>query len=185
MRIVERTAGDRDRLREFATREGNAGRRDRFRAVLLALDGIEKLDIARAIGRSKSFVEDWVYGSRDASDPARALDALRPTKQPGMTPRLARGREREFLARVDESPRESDGVCTLRGRDLRRILREEFGADYSERGVCTLMKRLGYSSLTPHPIHEKHDAKRAQDFKESAPSLSATKRRSTKARNSA
>jgi transposase len=181
MRIVERVAGDRERLEELVRRETNAKQRDRYRAVLLALQGGEKIDIARTLARSKSFVEDWVYAYRDALDPAQALDGLRPRKQPGATPRLPREREAEFLRRVDESPRESDGVCTLRGRDLQRILREEFGAVYSERGVYALMKRLGYASLTPRPIHEKHDPARTQEFKASAPLLSTKKRLDTRA----
>jgi transposase len=185
MMIVERAQGDRRRLGLLVQREKDAKQRDRSRAVLLALEGREKIDIARTLSRSKSFVENWVYAYRDAPDPARALDALRPRKQPGLTPRLAREREREFLRRVDESPREGDGVCTLRGRDLQRILREEFGAAYSERGVYALMKRLGYASLTPRPIHEKHDPKQAEQFKQSAPLLSAKKPPGTRASVSA
>jgi transposase len=185
MRIAERCVGDIDRLRELVRREKNAKQRDRFRAVLLALEGREKLDIMRTLSRSKRFVEDWVYAYRDAPVALDAVNSLHAKKQPGIAPRLAREREQEFLRRVDESPRESDGVCTLRGRDLQRILREEFGATYSERGVYALMKRLGYASLTPRPIHEKHDPEKAQDFKQNAPFLSTKKRRSTRARNSA
>jgi transposase len=180
MIVVERCDGDRERLRGLIRSEKNAKQRDRFRAVLLALDGCEKADIMRTLARSKRFVEDWVYKYRDAPDATQALAVLHPKKQPGASPRLAREREQEFLRRVDESPREGDGVCTLRGVDLQRILLEEFGARYSERGVYALMRRLGYSSLTPRPIHEKHDAHRAQDFKDNAPSLFANKRASTR-----
>ncbi len=68
MRIIERREGDRKRLDALVRREKNAKQRDRFRAVLLALEGREKLDIARTISRSKSFVEQWAYAYRDASD---------------------------------------------------------------------------------------------------------------------
>lgn len=180
MVIVERTCGDRLRLRDLIRREKNAKQRDRLRAVLLALDGGEKLDIARTLARSKSFVEDWVYAYRDGG-----IDAIKPRKQPGYTPRLPREREQEFLRRVDASPGPGEVVCTLRGVDLQRILREEFGARYSERGVYALMKRLGYASLTPRPIHEKHDPAKAEEFKASAPLLSTKKRANTLLQSSA
>jgi transposase len=171
MDVMERQAGDRDRLVELIARERNAKQRDRWRAVQLALGGMEKLAIAATLARSKSFVEDWVYAYRDDG-----LEAVRPKKPTGRPPKLSADQEPSFLARVDAGPKEEDLVCSLRGADLRRILLEEFGVDYSERGVYALMRRLNYASLKPRPIHEKHDPARAEAFKESAPLL-FTKRR--------
>ena len=48
MHLTERTVGDIDELRQRTARERDALRRDRFRAVLMALDGEEALAIARA-----------------------------------------------------------------------------------------------------------------------------------------
>lgn len=171
MDVAERARGDRERLRKLIAREGNAKQRDRLRAVAMALDGRGKLAIVEALGRSKSFVEDWVYAYRDGG-----LEAVRPIKQTGRPTLLSKEREAAFLERVDAGPREEDGVCTLRGADLRRILHTEYGAPYSERGVYALMKRVGYSSLKPRPIHEKHDPLAAAAFKHSAPLLSGRRR---------
>ena len=77
----------------------NAKQRDRLRAVQLTLDGGEKLDITRISSRSKSFVEDWVNACRDGG-----INAIKPRKQPELTPRVARKCEQEFLRRVDASP---------------------------------------------------------------------------------
>lgn len=179
MDVMERQAGDRERLAELIARERNAKQRDRWRAIELALGGMEKLAIAATLARSKSFVEDWVYAYRDGG-----LEAVRPKRQTGRRPKLPADQESAFLARVDAGPREEDVVCTLRGADLQRILREEFGADYSQRGVYALMKRLNYASLKPRPIHEKHDAARAQAFKESAPLLFTKSRPGGRTRSS-
>jgi putative transposase len=179
MDVKERQSGDRARLRELIGTERSATQRDRWRAVELALGGVEKLAIAATLARSKSFVEDWVYAYRDGG-----LDAVRPRKPTGRPPKLAPDQEQAFLARVDAGPTDVDVVCTLRGTDLRRILHEEFGAEYSERGVYALMKRLNYASLKPRPIHEKHDPARAQAFKESAPLLFAKRRPSVRTRSS-
>jgi len=180
MEVTERCEGDRQQLAELIGRERNAKQRDRLRAVELALDGHDKDFIRDELERSKSFVEDWVYAYRDGG-----IEAVTPKKPSGRRPKLAQEREREFLDRVDAGPTAEDRVCTLRGVDLQRILREHFDAEYSERGVYALMKRLGYASLVPRPIHEKHDPAQAEQFKQSAPLLSAKKPTNTRTRSSA
>lgn len=180
MRVTERVDGDRDRLDALIGRERHATQRDRLRAVAMALDGEQKASIGQTLQRSTSFVEDWVYAYRDGG-----IEAVRPKKPTGRRPKLSAEQAQAFLDRVDAGPTDADGVCTLRGADLRRILREEHQARYSERGVYALMKRLRYSSLKPRPIHEKHDPARARAFTESAPLLSVTKRPGVRARRSA
>ncbi len=178
MEVAERVDGDRECLDGMIALERNAKQRDRLRAVARALDGDEKLWISDELGRSKSFVEDWVYAYRDGG-----IEAIKPRKQTGRRSTLPKEQERAFLDRVDAGPTLADRVCTLRGTDLQRILREEYNAAYSERGVYALMKRLKYSSLKPRPIHEKHDPAKAEAFKKDAPSLSAKKRPNTRARS--
>lgn len=93
----------------------------------------------------------------------------------GQLKRLARKeRDAELRARLEAGPRESDGVCTLRGRDVQRILDEEFGVKYSLQAVYDTLHRLGYSCLVPRPRHEKQDPEPQAKFKEElAPILSA------------
>ena len=66
MLVSERTLGDRDELRRRIASEKNAKQRDRLRAVALALAGQEAPRIARMLGRSRRFVQEWVYVYRDA-----------------------------------------------------------------------------------------------------------------------
>ena len=62
--------------------EKNAKQRDRLRAVALALAGQEAPRIARMLGRSRRFVQEWVYVYRDAG-----LEAVKPPDRPaGQTP---------------------------------------------------------------------------------------------------
>ena len=179
MEVTERVEGDRELLEGMIARERNTKQRDRLRAVAMALGGEEKAWICDELGRSKSFVEDWVYAYRDGG-----IGSIRPGKPTGRRCKLAKEQERAFLDRVDAGPTTKDRVCTLRGADLQRILREEYQAQYSERGVYALMKRLRYSSLKPRPIHEKHDPVKAEAFKKDAPLLSTKKRPNTRARSS-
>ncbi|MFN0134366.1 MAG: winged helix-turn-helix domain-containing protein, partial [Phycisphaerales bacterium] len=72
----------------------------------------------------------------------------------------------------DAGPTDADGVCTLRGKDVRRILEHEFGVKYTLDGVYPLLHRLGCSCLAPRPRHEKQDLAAQRKFKdESAPFL--------------
>src|SRR5690242_14148318 len=124
MRLTERAPGDIDELRRRVAGERDALRRDRYRAVLMALDGEEAVEVARALGRARRSVQDWAYAYRDGG-----VDAIQPGPRPGRTPKLPRDREGELIARLDAGPvpEKDGGVCTLRGRDVVRILESEFG----------------------------------------------------------
>jgi transposase len=163
MRVTERQPGDVAALTRRARAERNALQRDRYRAVLLALDGQEAVAIARALGRARRSVQDWVYAYRDGG-----IDALRPGKSPGRPTKLPRAREAELMKRLDAGPRPGDGVCTLRGRDVVRILEQEFGVRYSLDGAYDLLERLGYSCLTPRPLHEQADPQQLEQFRQHA-----------------
>jgi transposase len=167
MQLTERGRGDVEQLRQRAAAERDALRRDRYRAVLLALDGKEAVEIAQALGRARRSVQDWVYCYRDGG-----IDAIQPRPRPGRTPKLPRDREAQLRQRLDAGARRDDGVCTLRGKDVVRILEQEFGVKYTLGGVYDLLARLGYSCLTPRPLHEKSDPQAIADFQACAPFLS-------------
>ena len=168
MRIVEREAGDVAELRRRAAAERDALRRDRYRAVLLALEGREAAEIAEALGRARRSVQDWAYAYRDVG-----VDGIQPARRKGRTPKLPREREAELVARLDAGPRPEDGgVCTLRGWDVVRILEREFLVKYTLGGAYELLERIGYSCLAPRPRHEKGDPAEQQRFREHAPLLS-------------
>jgi len=168
MDVKERASGDIEKLEALIRAEPRAKQRDRYRMVLLALRGEEKLDIAQALGVAKSTVEEWVYRYRDGG-----IENLTPRQAKGMTPTLPRHRYEEFKKRFADGPRESDGVCTLRGKDAVRILHEEYQAQYTLNGAYELLHRLELTRLTPRPRHEQNDPEAVRAFKESAPLLSS------------
>ena len=65
-----------------------------------------------------------------------------------------------------------DEVCTLGGKDVKVILKKEFGVKYSLPGVYALMHRLGLSCLKPRPKHRKNDPEKMQQWLDNAPFLS-------------
>lgn len=167
MNVKERESGDVLRLEELIALEPKAKQRDRYRMALWAIRGQKKKDIAGQLGVSTSVVEEWAYRYRDGG-----IGSLRPRKQPGRTPKLARERHQEFKERVLAGPREGDGVCTLRGKDAVRILNDEFRVQYTLNGAYELLHRLNLTPLTPRPRHEKNDPKAMEEFKKHAPLLS-------------
>ena len=66
---------------------------------------------------------------------------------------LAADEVEQLKARIDAGPASGDGVCTLRGKDVQRILEEEFGKARKLGAVYKLPHQLGYSSLVPRPQH--------------------------------
>jgi transposase len=134
--------------------------------VLLAMDGLEGDDIALRLGRSPRFVDEWVGRYRRGG-----LAALRPRKQPGRRPKLTPEQEGHLKARLDAGPRDSDGVCTLRGRDVCKIIEAEFGVVHTLGGIYDVLRRLGYSSLVPRPRHRKNDPAAMEEFEAGAPLL--------------
>lgn len=166
MLIFERTPGDVDELRRRVSAERVALRRDRYRAVLLAIEGEEASDIAYALGRARRSVQDWAYAYRDGG-----IDAIQSKPREGRAPKLPRECEAALKARLDAGPLPSDGVCTLRGKDIVRILENEFGVKHTIGSIYGVLDRIGYSCLKPRPKHEKNDPRAVEAFKDRAPFL--------------
>jgi transposase len=157
----------------------DAKQRDRYRAVLLALEGRSAPAIAKILARSRRFVQRWVYTYRD-----HGLTAVAPERQTGRPPNLPATEEESFKERFLADPTEADGVCTLRGKEAQRILKEEFGVEYTLAGVYDLLHRLGLSCLAPRPRHRKNDPEQMQKWVEEAPLLSGKSPKRTPSKES-
>jgi len=169
MTVTPHAPGDRQSLEDLVRRESDAKQRDRYRAVLLAMGGLEGDEIAGRLGRSPRFVDEWVGRYRRGG-----LAALRPRKQPGRRPKLTPRQEQLLKERLDAGPRDGDGVCSLRGRDVCEIIEQEFGVVHTLGGIYDVLRRLGYSSLVPRPRHRKNDPAATERFvREDAPLLPA------------
>ena len=133
----------------------------RLQAVLLAEQGWTAPLIAQSLGCSLRAVKNWV-----AQYNRGGLEALHERPRPGRPRRLDPEHYPRLRERLDAPPREEDGVCTLRGHDIRRILDQEFGVIMSLQAVYDLLERIGYSSLMPRPRHEGSTPEVQEFFKE-------------------
>jgi len=169
MKLTLHHPDDLDRLRQRVCAERHALQRDRYRAVLLvAQDALEGGEVARRVGRSPRFVDEWAGRYRRGG-----LAALTPKKPPGQRPKLGAEQEAKLKERLAAGPTDADGVCTLRGKDVVRILEAEFGVKHTIGSIYSVLHRIGYSCLAPRPRHEKNDPEAIAAFKEQAPLLSA------------
>ena len=150
-----------DRLQEAARRYRNTRTWPRVQAVILARQGDTAPEIARALGFSRRAIQAWV-----AAYNRGGLEALPNRPHPGRAPLLSRDQEVRLLERIDAPPRPEDGVCELRGADIRRILEKEFEARYSQSGVYKLLHRLDYNDLMPRPQHPDSSPEAQEFFKE-------------------
>ena len=150
-----------ERLQELAKQYRSTRTWARLQAVILAKKGDTAPEIARALGFSRRAVQAWV-----AAYNRGGLEALPDRPHPGRTPTLPHDQEVRFLERIEAPPRPGDGICELRGTDIRRILEQEFDARYSQSGVYKLLHRLDYNDLMPRPQHPDSSPEAQEFFKE-------------------
>jgi transposase len=160
-------------LQRFVEREVRADRAQRLRTVLLAKRGFTAPEVATCTGFSRRTVQHWV-----ARYNAEGLAGLQTKPGRGRKPPLTQEQEQQLRQRLDSGPRPEDGVCTLRGKDVQRILQQEFGQLRSLNAVYDLLHRLGYSSLVPRPQHPQSDPAAQEVFKKSLASGSPRSKRS-------
>jgi transposase len=133
----------------------------RYQAVVLAKQGHSAPEIAQVLGCSRRAVQNWV-----AQYNRGGLPALQEQPHTGRPPRLTGPERRQFQERLEAGPKPEDGTCTLRCRDLCRILEDEFGVTLRRQAMYDLLHRLGYSSLMPRPQHEQANPEVQEFFKE-------------------
>lgn len=172
MQVTLHHPGDLEQLRQYSRQQHNAAQRDRYRAVILALEGHEAPEIARTLDRSRRFVQRWVYTYRD-----HGLETLGPKRQSGRPSKLPTPQYEGFKTRFLAEPTPADGVCTLRAKEAQQILAQEFGVEYTLGGIYDLLHRLGLSCLVPRPRHPKNDPAQIQRWRDEAPLLSRRRRR--------
>lgn len=118
---------------------------------------------ATLLGISERTLRSWLVKFNQIGP-----DALINKPRPGQPTRLKPEMVDCFKQRICGGARPQDNVCSLRAKDIRRILVSEFGADYSLNGVYFLLHRLGFSSLVPRPYHPKADKSAQENFKKTS-----------------
>ena len=149
-----------DELAKFAKKEPNPRVRQRLLAVRLVVMGNNIPQAAKAAGLKQRQTRNWIHRFN-----AEGINGLRDRPRPGQPVKLPRQKEQAFGGRIEKGAIQKDRTCNLRVKDIRRILRDEFGAHYSLGGTYFLLHRLGFSSLVPRPRHPHTDLQAQAKFK--------------------
>ena len=152
-----------DRLADLIRAEPRARVGRRLAAVRLALLGRTAPQIAGEVLLCERSVRAWV-----ARYNAGGPDALADRPGRGRKGPLTPDQEQRLTDRLRAGPTDADGVCTLRGEDVRRILRREFGVLRSLQATYDLLHRLGFEPLRPRPRHPEADPATTDRFKKAS-----------------
>ena len=149
-----------DELAKIAKKEPNPRVRQRLLAVRLVVMGNTAPQAAKAVGLKQRQSRNWIHRFND-----EGVNGLRDRPRPGQPVKLPRQKEQAFRERIEKGAGQKDSTPNLRVKNIQRILREEFGADYCLGGTYFLLHRLGFSSLVPRPRHPKADPQAQARFK--------------------
>ena len=132
-------------------KEDKKTRADRIKACIKRKKGMEIPDIANDLKVSYPTAHRWLLAI--AREGPSALD---PKKSPGAVPYLSDSECKTLYKIVMEGP----GKYGYPGeewtaRRLIPVVKQEFGAEYGERGMQLLLHRIGFTSRVPRPRHPK------------------------------
>lgn len=151
-------------LKRLEHGEKNADRARRLRIVILGTEGWTAPAIAMAVGLSRRICQRWVRRYNELG-----LEGLNDRRGRKSTSPLSPQQEAEIRRRIEAGPTAEDEVCALRGKDIQRILAQEFQVWRSLAGVYHLLHRLGYSYLRPRPRHRRADPAQMEAFRQAWP----------------
>ncbi len=154
-------------LKEIAAlirKERDARVRQRLIAIKFILQGLHIPEVARRMDVSERPLRKWVHRFNEQG-PIALCDAPRSGHPPKLKPKQVE----KFKKRVRKGITSKDNTCSPNGKDLQRILRNEFGAEYSLSGTYFILHRLGFSCLCPRPQHRQADIETQETFKKTAP----------------
>ena len=153
-----------EQLKQLERSERDAGQSKRLRIVILAMEGWTAPAVAMAVGLSRRACQEWVYRFNE-----QGLAGLEDQRGRQPTSPLTPDQEQQIRQRIDAGPTVEDGVCSLRGADVKRFLQQEFGLVRSLAAVYHLLHELGYSHLRPRPRHRQADPAAQEAFQRELP----------------
>jgi putative transposase len=153
-----------EELRAFARRSKDANQSRRLLSLAAVRDGMDRGEAAKIGGMDRQTLRDWVHRFN-----AKGPDGLIDNWTSGPTRRLSADQLAELAAIVETGPdRKIDGVVRWRRIDLKRVIHDRFGVDYHARYVGKLLKKLGFSHISPRPRHPAQDERIVEAFKKTS-----------------
>jgi len=156
-------------LRRVVRRSKDVNQSRRLLSLAAVRDGMDRGWAAKIGGMDRQTLRDWVHRFN-----ASGAEGLIDNWTAGPKPRLSEEQLAQFAHIVEAGPdREKDGVVRWRRIDLKRVIAERFGVDFHQRYVGKLLKKLGFSHISPRPRHPAQDERIIEAFKNVWPAPSA------------
>ncbi len=151
-----------EELRRLARSERDPKMVIRLQAIALAKSGKTAPQVAQEVGYSRRGVQFWIRWYNSGG-----MELLRNEGGQGRKPTLQDSEQQQLKHRLDGGPvpQKDGGICTLRGVDVQRILKEEFGKVRCLSAVYNLLHAIGYNDLVPRPQHKDADLAAQDAFK--------------------
>ncbi len=144
---ITRTDHSADELRRLAAGSRDAARSRRLLALALVMEGASRGEAARVCGMDRQTLRDWVHRF-NAEGPADLVNR----RTAGPSCRLSQEQLDQLSGWIEAGPDPAiDGVVRWRCADLAAKIKAAFGVTYTERGVGTLLKRLGFRHISARP----------------------------------
>jgi len=147
-------------LKKLARQEKDPKIAVRIRAVYLALMDKTAEQIAENLGYCRRTVQRWVQQYN-----RHGLEGVKDAKGRGKKAQLNVDQIQWLRQRIDEGPRPEDGISVLHAKDIKRIIKKQFGIDYHLHSVQRLLNKLGYSYVSSRPEHPKGNPEARETFK--------------------
>ena len=144
---------------KLAKKELNA----RVRVRMIAMDQLKAgksiKEIAKFIQIEEHAIGNWYRWYRELG-----IEGLYDLPRSGARPKLPKEKEAEFIKRIAGLQAEKEGG-RITGYDIQAMALKEFGVDYAEDSIYTVLKRLKISWVTGRSKHPKSDEDIQKAFK--------------------
>ena len=147
-------------LKKLARQEKDPKQSVRIRAVYLALMDKTAEQIAEHLGYCRRTIQRWIQQYNHYG-----LKGIKDAKGRGKKARLNTDQIQWLRQRIDEGPKPEDGVSVFYAKDIKHIIKKQFGIDYHLHSVQRLLNKLGYSYVSSRPEHPKGNCKAREAFK--------------------
>ena len=117
-------------------------------------------EIAKLLGYSRRTVQKWIRSYNK-----KGLEGLQDSPGRGTRCKLNQDQLQWLRQCIEEGPRPEDGICVFHGKDIQKIIKQQFGIDYRLNSIYSLLRRLGYSYVSSRPEHPKGDPEAREAFK--------------------
>lgn len=149
-------------IEHLARKEKDGRVRQRLWAMKFISQGQSIPQAAQRLDISERPLRKWLHRFNQ-----QGPEGLRDAPRSGQPVKLKPKQVKRFKQRIRQGVTEADPVCSLRGREIQKILQKEFKATYSLGGTYFLLHRLGFSCLCPRPQHPQADPEARETFKKS------------------